>query len=589
MSKLRTISHSPTRRHTSIIVHVVSNLTLLAPVLAILLILQKCQVEAFPGHVNVGLGLPEELRMRVQRKNSVDFLSRRRQTSTPTGTQAKELQISKRVPVGALGMGTGASASRHVSTKTKNVSNRDSVSDLKKDRIQIKNKKKKDPMPILTPTLMLQVPAKSLLAAVLATTIVATPLTITTTTSIEKTATPASIFLPPSLSLIPSRAWSLTEQQILVNTVWTEVSRQYVDQTFNGLGEEEWRKKRLEAVTKVSNVGPDETQRVYSTIRTMLSYLGDPYTRFLTPEQFETITAYARGSPAKAGIGVQLMGDPATGKIVVLNTIPDGPAAEGGVLPGDIIVQVDGMDVSDGATAEVVAAQCRGEAGTEVTLAVQHGGDGKPDDTVTRFLMKRSQIKVESVESSVVSSKNGDKVGLIRLSSFNLGTEQKVIEALNSIRHVHVSALVLDLRGNAGGYMPAGVDCAKLFLPPNTRVVSEVDKAGRATIYINDGVGSETKLPLYVLVDNRTASASEILTAALQDNHRATIVGTKTFGKGRIQNILELQDGSGVAVTKAKYITPQGKDIHGVGITPDIETNICGADVKSEMCVKSVI
>jgi carboxyl-terminal processing protease len=137
--------------------------------------------------------------------------------------------------------------------------------------------------------------------------------------------------------------------------------------------------------------------------------------------------------------------------------------------------------------------------------------------------------------------------------------------------------------------MPAGVDVAKLFLPPKALVISEVDKSGRATIYINDGVGSETTLPLYVLVDQRTASASEILTAALQDNHRATVVGTRTFGKGRIQNIQQVGDGSGIAVTKAKYMTPDGRDIHGVGITPDVESKTCGSNDSPAACLNGLI
>lgn len=203
--------------------------------------------------------------------------------------------------------------------------------------------------------------------------------------------------------------------------------------------------------------------------------------------------------------------------------------------------------------------------------------------------MKRSQIKADSVESSITASKNGDKVGLIKISSFNLGTERKVSDALNYFRGKDISAIALDLRGNPGGYMPAGVSVAKLFLPAQASVISEINKGGRATMYTNDGVGSEIKLPLYVFVDKRTASASEILTAALQDNGRAKIIGTKTFGKGRIQNLQELQDGSGLAVTKAKYMTPRGKDIHGVGISPDLQTDICGSDVKPDVCVKALI
>jgi carboxyl-terminal processing protease len=126
--------------------------------------------------------------------------------------------------------------------------------------------------------------------------------------------------------------------------------------------------------------------------------------------------------------------------------------------------------------------------------------------------------------------------------------------------------------------MPAGVDVAKLFLKPQARVLSEVDKTGRTAIYISDGVGSKTDVPLYLLVDEKMASTSEILTAALQDKRTSTVVGTRTFSKGRIQNVQELEDGSGISVTKAKYMTPEGRDIHGVGFALDVESKTCQAN-----------
>eukprot|EP00797_Seminavis_robusta_P025273 Sro439_g143150.2 (164) ;mRNA; r:18399-18890 len=157
-------------------------------------------------------------------------------------------------------------------------------------------------------------------------------------------------------------------------------------------------------------------------------------------------------------------------------------------------------------------------------------------------------------------------------------------------KDANIKAIVLDVRGNAGGYMPAGVDVAKLFLPPKARIITQVDKSDRQTIEIADGIGSETKLPVYVIVDQRTASASEIMTAGLQDNGRATVVGaSKTFGKGRIQNVQEVGDGSGIAVTKAKYITPNGNDIHGVGITPDVQSDSCSPENTVSDCLSKVI
>jgi carboxyl-terminal processing protease len=395
------------------------------------------------------------------------------------------------------------------------------------------------------------------------------------------------------ISIQLASASALTEQQVLVDDVWREVTRQFVDKTYNGLGEEGWRKKRLEAVKKVANVGPDDTEVVYSTIRTMLNALGDPYTRFLAPDQYESLTSYARGGTlSAAGIGVQLLLDPTSGGVVVLSTVQNGPAAKAGVLPGDVILEVDGMDVQS-ATAEVVAVKCRGDVGSTVTLAIRHGSSSNNPSllsSTTTFALTRAEIKVSPVESSTFVSDKGKKVGLIKLSSFNQETASQVMEALNDVKSHGASSIVIDIRGNAGGYMPAGVDVAKLFLPPQSRVISEVDRMDRATIYTADGIGSDTTDPLYLLVDDRTASASEILTAALQDNHRAIVVGpSKTFGKGRIQNVQGLEDGSGIAVTKAKYITPSGRDIHGIGILPDNISKDCGPNAAAEVCLTGLV
>jgi carboxyl-terminal processing protease len=382
-----------------------------------------------------------------------------------------------------------------------------------------------------------------------------------------------------AIHLTPSRANALTEEQALVADVWKEVTRQYVDTTYNGLGEDGWRQKRLDAVKAVTNIGPDDKEKVYSTIRNMLAALNDPYTRFLTPEQYDSLVNYAKGGSA-GGVGVSLVVDPASGNVVVASVSKDGPAQKGGIVPGDVILDVDGMDMK-AATAELVAAKCRGEPGSNVNMSIRHNGK------TMAMTLKRAKIKVNPVEASTITIDN-KKIGLLKVAAFSQQTTSQIVDALRNVKGT--SAIVIDLRGNAGGYMPAGVDVAKLFLEPQTRIISEVDKSGRATVYLSDGVGSDTKTPLYILVDKRTASASEILTAALQDNHRAVIVGaSETFGKGRIQNVQGLEDGSGVAVTKAKYMTPTGKDIHGVGITPERKVPSCGPDNSAETCLDGII
>jgi len=413
-------------------------------------------------------------------------------------------------------------------------------------------------------------------------------MTAVLTTPWELQPTTVSFINEPQLQIPQfqkSQALALTEEQLLVTDVWKEVTRQYLDSTYNGMGEDKWKAKRLETVKKVTYYGPDDQEKVYEAIRQMLSALGDPYTRFLTPAQYDAIADIARGDTA--GVGVQLQVDPRTGQVMVLNVTPQGPAEKGGVQPGDIVVEVDGMDMAT-APAEVVAAKCRGPAGTQVNMAVRHANDAKN----TQLTLQRAAIQVNPVKTGMTTV-NNKKLGIIQLSSFSQETSKQVVEALRQLQkdgNNNLDGLVIDVRGNAGGYMPAGVDVAKLFLPPKARIITQVDKSDRQTMDIADGIGSETKLPLYIVVDKRTASASEIMTAGLQDNDRATVVGaTKTFGKGRIQNVQAMADGSGIAVTKAKYITPKGMDIHGVGITPNLKSDTCGPENTVSDCLSSVL
>lgn len=417
-------------------------------------------------------------------------------------------------------------------------------------------------------------------ASLIAGTVLATPLELDVTSS---PTFPSSTNPSIAIQIQPSQAYALTEEQLLVTDVWKEVTRQYLDTSYNGLGEEKWKAKRLEAVKKVTTLGPDEEDKVYDAVRQMLSALGDPYTRFLTPAQYEALTDYARGA-ATGGVGVQLQVDPRSGYVTVLNVVESSPASKGGIKPGDTIVEVDGMDVA-AAPAEVVAARCRGAPGTSVNVAVRRDNSNK----VTPLTLERAAIQVNPVKTGTTTVK-GKKLGILQLSSFSQKTTKQVVDAMRQLQKENVNGFVIDVRGNAGGYMPAGVDVAKLFLPPNTKIITQVDKSDRQIVEQADGIGSETKLPLYIVVDQRTASASEIMTAGLQDNNRATVIGaSKTFGKGRIQNVQEIGNGSGIAVTKAKYITPNGKDIHGVGITPNIKSDMCRPENTVSDCLTSVL
>ena len=259
----------------------------------------------------------------------------------------------------------------------------------------------------------------------------------------------------PTIQLNPSRANALTEEQALVADVWKEVTRQYVDTTYNGLGEDGWRQKRLDAVKSVTNIGPDDKEKVYSAIRNMLAALDDPYTRFLTPDQYASLVNYAKGG-STGGVGVSLVVDPTSGNVVVASVSKDGPAQKGGIVPGDVILEVDGMDMK-AATAELVAAKCRGESGSNVNVSIRHNGK------TMAMTLKRAKIKVNPVEASTITVDN-KKIGLLKVAAFSQETTSQIVDALRNVKGT--SAIVIDLRGNAGGYMPAGVDVAKLFLEP---------------------------------------------------------------------------------------------------------------------------
>eukprot|EP00547_Thalassionema_nitzschioides_P006704 CAMPEP_0194218932 /NCGR_PEP_ID=MMETSP0156-20130528/24855_1 /TAXON_ID=33649 /ORGANISM="Thalassionema nitzschioides, Strain L26-B" /LENGTH=415 /DNA_ID=CAMNT_0038948447 /DNA_START=394 /DNA_END=1641 /DNA_ORIENTATION=+ len=395
-----------------------------------------------------------------------------------------------------------------------------------------------------------------------------------------------SFAVPATVQFTRSEALAaMTENQQEVSDVWFAVSAQFFDPTYNGLGEDGWRLKRNEAVEAAAEYGPDDKEEVVKVIQTMLASLGDPYTRFLPREKYEALTAIARGS-SNGGIGVQLLFEPRENRVVVMNTVDGGPAKSGGIRRGDVIVEIDGESM-EGASAEVVAAKCKGEIGSKMNILVRHQETKSTD----LYSLTRSLVKVNPVEASTFESSSvNQKVGLLKVTSFSQETAGQMIDALREVKSMGAEAIVVDLRGNVGGYMPAGVDAAKLFLPARAHIIAEVNRAGSFTGYDADGIGSDTSFPLYLLVDSRTASAAEIFTAALQDNRRALVVGTtKTFGKGRIQNVQSLQDGSAVAVTRAKYLTPSGRDLHGIGITPNKEPKSCTPEDSAATCLVDIV
>lgn len=367
----------------------------------------------------------------------------------------------------------------------------------------------------------------------------------------------------------PVPSFPLSDAQRLVAEAWRIVDNAYVDRTFNNL---DWFSIRMKAVKRKYPSVND----AYIAIRDMLALLADPYTRFLTPQQYASLTSTATGE--LAGVGVEMFPARVDNVLKVASPLDGSPAARAGIRSHDVIEFIDG-ESTDGLTPDEAAARIRGRPGTAVNLTVIHEAkSGKPVEETVQ--LTREALKLQTV--AVTQLKN-DTV-LVRIKQFNSTTAEDLDNALSSL--VSIKRIILDLRNNPGGYFPGGVDVARLFFKAETPIVYVVDKNGIEieTDSIKDGQFRD--VPLVVLVNGATASASEILAGALKDNHRASLVGEKTFGKGVVQTVSQLSDGSGLAVTVARYETPGHKNINKIGILPDFSTP-CSLDADVLQCIPS--
>ncbi|MEH2208877.1 MAG: carboxyl-terminal processing protease CtpC [Nostoc sp.] len=341
----------------------------------------------------------------------------------------------------------------------------------------------------------------------------------------------------------------------LVDEVWQIVQRQYVDGTFNQV---DWQAVRKEYLSK-SYSNP---QDAYKSIREMLKKLEDPYTRFMDPEEFKNMQVDTSGE--LTGIGITISQDEKTKQLVVIAPIEDTPAFKAGVLAKDIILKIDGKDTKGMDTNQAVSL-IRGEAGSQVSLTIQRDGKTK------QFDIKRARIEIHPVKFSEKKTPAGN-LGYIRLNQFSANAGKEMQTAIKDLESKKVAGYILDLRGNPGGLLFSSVDIARMWIDKG-KIVSTVERQGEAEKEEANGKALTAK-PLVVLVDKGSASASEILSGALQDNKRATLVGTQTFGKGLVQSVRPLEDGSGLAVTIAHYYTPNGTDINHKGISPDVKVDL---------------
>ncbi len=345
----------------------------------------------------------------------------------------------------------------------------------------------------------------------------------------------------------------------LVDQVWQVVNREYVDGSFN---QQDWQATRQSLLSK--NYSSNE--EAYVAIREALQKLGDPYTRFMDPKQYEALTNQTSGEVS--GIGIRMEMNEKTKRLTVVEPIENSPALKGGIKAGDEILAIDGKPTL-GMKVDDASKLIRGKAGTPITLRL-----GRMGQNAFNVKLTRATIEIPTVSYNLKQEGNR-RVGYIRLREFSAHASDQMRQAIRDLNGKRVDAFVLDLRGNPGGLLQSSIEIARMWLDDGG-IVRTVDRRG-GTEDSKANRTALTKLPLAVLVDGNSASASEILTGALKDNKRAVVIGGQTFGKALVQSVHELSDGSGLAVTIAHYYTPKGTDINHKGITPDVKLDLTEA------------
>ncbi|MGB3138359.1 MAG: S41 family peptidase, partial [Nodosilinea sp.] len=328
------------------------------------------------------------------------------------------------------------------------------------------------------------------------------------------------------IHLSQSKAFFEESPKELIDQVWQLIDRNFVDATFNQV---DWDEVRTDYL------GRDYTdqEEAYGAIREMLEKLEDPYTRFMDPEEFRSMQIDTSGE--LTGVGIQISQDEETKDIVVVAPIEDTPAFDAGIRSQDVILAIDGQSTEDMELNDAVSL-IRGPVGSSVTLTIRR------DERELEVLITRARIEIHPVRYSVQAGPEG-QVGYIRLTQFSANAATEMGEAIDDLESQGVTGYILDLRSNPGGLLYSSIDIARMWLD-NGIIVSTVNRQG-VVDEENANSRARTDKPLVVLVDGGSASASEILSGALRDNERALLVGTRTFGKGLVQSVRSLGDGSG--------------------------------------------
>jgi carboxyl-terminal processing protease len=395
----------------------------------------------------------------------------------------------------------------------------------------------------------------------------------------------------------PPLALAVTTEQLLFLEAWRAVDRAYVDKGFNG---QTWFRVRERYLKEEQMRTREET---YSAVRKLLASLDDPFTRFLEPERLSALRSGTKGSVTGVGLEIAFaqqqgkqgkQGAAATGaEVAVVAPAAGGPAEQAGVRAGDVIAAIDGRPTR-GMSLYEASELLQGEEGTKVALTLRRGGGGAGagggggggaaatgGGKTLSVDVTRRKVEVRPVESRLCAdgAARASPVGYVRLATFNNNSANASADAVRDLASKGAERFVLDLRNNGGGVFASAVAVARQWVPKGDLVLI-ADAQGVRDVYSADPgellQGAAGK-PLVVLVNRGTASAAEVLAGALKDSGRASrVVGERTYGKGLIQTVVDLSDGSGVAVTVARYQTPSGTDINKIGIRPDVEAAMAG-------------
>ena len=344
----------------------------------------------------------------------------------------------------------------------------------------------------------------------------------------------------------------------VIDHVWQIVYRDFLDSE-GKFDKSKWIKLRKKLLSKNYPNADD----AYIAIREMLDNLNDPYTRFLDPKQFNEMRIDTSGE--LTGVGIQILKDSESGFLVIVSPIAGSPASESGIKAKDKIISIDNISTK-GLDIEGAVKLIRGKKGTKVNLEILRNG------SIFNKTLVRKKIEIKSVTSKINSSRNGFLVGYLRIKQFNANASKELKQVILDYETKNVSGYILDLRSNPGGLLDSSIEISRQFIDKGI-IVSTLSKNGLKEVKRANGSALTSK-PLVVLVNEGSASASEIVSGAIKDNLRGKLVGKKTFGKGLVQSMRSLVDGSGLTVTVAKYLTPNGIDINKFGIRPDIEVNM---------------